>query len=1081
MGSEINYGLLITLGFILVSFCYLFIVVSTYVFDTQTGIRRNYLTVGIALFTSSFMFGCMTIADNETLIRVFWSVAFLTGSMFYPLWLNFLTGLIDFRSRFIKPLVIGAGALTINICMLIILSDDVVFIQSNLGNEFSYQGGYLFYLLFAFILILITIIIFLQLKWLRQASIKSVHSMVLKLMYLSAFVAPIAVVTELFIPIFTNRTITPLGAAALLPASVFVFYSMKRNKLFGITIANVSEYTFTSVTVPIFVLDYKNNIVLENASAVEFLGVNTIGQNISKYITIKGVTPGVFFFKSDFTEKIVSVKTVFGMRTCDMALTVDNDKYNDAICKIVVLKDLTDIYDAMAQINEQNDKLEGALHEALEASKVKSEFLAKMSHEIRTPMNAITGMTELILREDTSDIISEHTLTIKQASANLMSLINDLLDFSKVESGNLQITPVSYSLASLINDVINIIRMKVTETQIRFIVFLDSNLPDALSGDEVRIRQALINILGNAVKHTEKGYISLTVSGEIKDENTLEIMMIVEDTGSGIKPEDIDNIFTEYFQVHSGSSDTTDGVGLGLAITKGVITEMNGDITVESEYGRGSKFIIKIPQVIESPEKLAVVKNPEEKTAIIYERRAECADALFYAIDNLGIRCDMASGGEAFIDMMNNSSYDYAFVSQVQFEYNRDMILKLCAGSQLVLLTEIGDYSPVGNWINLSMPVNVITIANIFNGITGVQSYRTRDEKFIMFNAPEANVLVVDDINTNLKVVNGLLAPYSMNVDLRLSGMEAIEAVRSKRYDLVFMDHRMPEMDGIETTERIRALDDEDPYYKNLPIIALTANAVSGMKEMFLQRGFDDFMSKPIDTVMLNSVLEKWIPADKQTYISPASENDKPMQKISKEQISIEGVDVEQGISFTGGTVEYFFETLASFHTESSERFNTIRESLEAGDISLYITLVHAIKSAAASVGAEEVSHFAFELEKAGLNNDLEFITEYNPFFLESLEKLLNNIQNALISYDSSKMSVDEGSTDSGRLLAELGRLKNYLNSMDIDSVNRSIDVLAKLAQTEDEKSVVRNISHHILIFEYDDAVKLIDDFGVSG
>jgi len=389
------------------------------------------------------------------------------------------------------------------------------------------------------------------------------------------------------------------------------------------------------------------------------------------------------------------------------------------------------------------------LMEASKASEAKAKFLAKMSHEIRTPMNAIAGMAELALREDKPDIARKHIITIKRAGAHLLSIINDILDFSKIENKKLEIIPSDYSFSSMINDVLNIIKIRVADSGLRFDINIDSDIPDYLFGDEKRIRQVLLNILDNAVKYTEKGFISFSVSGEIK-EDTVLLTIEVEDSGIGIKPENLKKLFGEFVQVDIEYKKGLDYTGFGLSIVKNLIKMMSGDISVKSEYGKGSKFTIKLPQKISSCESFDSIKD---------------------------------------------------------------------------------------------------------------------DDITIGFNAPNARVLVVDDNDVNLEVAKGLMQPYKMQVDLCTSGAEAIEKVKTNGYDLVFMDHMMPEMGGVEATKIIREMAKENPHYANLPIIALTANAVSGVKEMFLENGFNDFLSKPIDIVELNSILEKWLPREKQENI----------------------------------------------------------------------------------------------------------------------------------------------------------------------------------------------------------------------
>jgi len=622
------------------------------------------------------------------------------------------------------------------------------------------------------------------------------------------------------------------------------------------------------------------------------------------------------------------------------------------------------VFTDMTAIKDMEEKSATALVEALEANKVKSEFLAKMSHEIRTPMNAIIGMTELVLREKTSITVREHTVTIKQASENLLSLINDLLDFSKIETGIIQIQSEQYSLSSLINDVVNITKVRMTYPGVQLIVDLNKDVPNILIGDVARIRQVLINVLSNAVKHTRQGKIVLSVNNEPLFKDTMDLILTIEDTGSGIKKEEINKLFTEYYQVRS----TTDGVGLGLPITQGLVAAMNGVINVESEYGIGSKFTIRIPQKVGDPEQQAVFNASHEKI---------------------------------------NALYEHSEVS--------------------------------------------------------------------VFTAPEARVLVVDDISTNLRVVAGFLSPYKMTVDLCLSGAEAIELIKSNEYDLVFMDYRMPEMDGVEATGKIRALGASDPYYSTLPIIALTADAVTGRKEMLMENGFSDFISKPINKNELDSVLKKWIPKSK--IHDPVTILPETVSEPEVIPITIDGLDIKKGIQLSGGKLDNYYEILASFHTDASTRLDLIKSIIDTEDFDYYMTVVHALKSATAYIGADEVSNLAASLENATQTKDLVFIKSKNNLFSAALEKLLENIKDALISHDKDSFSYITQDSFYGDpdMQKELSNLKSALENMDIVDTNNSVDTLLKLARTEDEKKAIRNISHYILLFEYDKANALID------
>jgi len=511
-------------------------------------------------------------------------------------------------------------------------------------------------------------------------------------------------------------------------------------------------------------------------------------------------------------------------------------------------------------------RLINPLHKAMEelkaSSKAKSDFLAKMSHEIRTPMNAVIGMAELALRENMPDIAREYIITIKQAGSNLLSLINDLLDFSKIESGKLEIIPSQYQFSSLIHDVVSIIKMRVVDSNISFVVNIDRNVPNSLFGDETRIRQVLLNVLNNAVKYTKKGFVSFSVNGKI-DKDTAFLTIDVADSGNGIKPEDIEKLFGEFVQIDLAAHKDVEGSGLGLMITKKLVNAMGGDISVQSEYGKGSKFTITLSQKIHSPEPLASIEKPEEKSVLVYEQNKIYVDSIVYTIDSLGVICHKAENDYDLREKLRTKDYAFLFVSYSLLINAKAIIKELESKTQIVVLTEFGKVPSGINLEILTMPAHTISIANILNGVSDRSSYSTNENASVaQFIAPEASVLIVDDISTNLKVAEGLMLPYKMNIDLRSSGAEAIDAVNEKSYDIVFMDHMMPKMDGIEATKIIRE------KHTELPIIALTANAVVGTKEMFLSNGFNDFLSKPIDTIKLNAILGKWIPKEKQEKLN---------------------------------------------------------------------------------------------------------------------------------------------------------------------------------------------------------------------
>jgi CheY-like chemotaxis protein/HPt (histidine-containing phosphotransfer) domain-containing protein len=690
-----------------------------------------------------------------------------------------------------------------------------------------------------------------------------------------------------------------------------------------------------------------------------------------------------------------------------------------------------------------------------------------MSHEIRTPMNAVIGMAELALREDDLDAARAHVHTIKQAGTNLLSIINDILDFSKIESGKFEIQQDYYQFGSLINDVVSIIRMRAIDSQLRFVVNIDSGIPQELYGDETRVRQVLINILGNAVKYTDEGFITFTVAGEHAGEGAVKLRIEIMDSGRGIKQEDQKMLFKDFVQVDTAAMKGIEGTGLGLAITWNIVKAMGGDISVYSEYKRGSTFTVELPQKYRRGERVAEVERPGEKGVLVYERRNIYANSIFCTIDNLGVKCRLASSEAEFREKLGEQEYAYIFIASTLYEQNRGTIGELGGGAKTVLLTEFGEGVPSTSGNILAMPAHCISVANVLNGAADAYTYKEDGESLAGFTAPEAKVLVVDDIKTNLAVAEGLLLPYGMEVDLSRSGAEAVGMAEGKEYDIIFMDHWMPEMDGIEAAARIRE-GERRRGRKGVPVIALTANALAGSQDMFIGNGFNGFLAKPIDTVKLNAALEKWIPKEKKR--GAAARSGAAWRKA--EEIRIEGLDTGRGVALSGGSAERYWEVLEVFRKEAAGKAAELKGCLEAGDLGLYTIHVHALKSAAGNIGAGELSEAAGALEAAGRRGDLAYIEGHTGAFLSGLSAVGERIGEAL-----GKRKKEEAgeSADRGTLRERLKEEKEALEGLDAWKMNRGIEELLKMRLPEGQRAAVREISKNILIAEYEEALKITE------
>jgi signal transduction histidine kinase/CheY-like chemotaxis protein len=699
----------------------------------------------------------------------------------------------------------------------------------------------------------------------------------------------------------------------------------------------------------------------------------------------------------------------------------------------------------------------------------KSTFLARMSHEIRTPMNSILGMAELIQRKKISGEIQEYIEIINQSGNNLLAIINDILDFSKIESGRLQIQNRDYQLASVINDMVNIMRPRVAEKSLDFLVNVESTIPGQLYGDDLRLRQVLTNLLSNAVKYTRKGYISLEVEMEKIDEKTIKLIFAVKDSGIGIKPEDRGRLFNEFARMDSVANRGIEGTGLGLVITRALCLAMGGDVTVTSDYGKGSVFQAVVIQEYDNDKPIACVNDPENKRVLFYEWRPEYINSIGNSLENLGIYYEFFPEFQDFTKQLANGDFNYAFVSS---KYALDCIDIPATRERplnLAIMVEPGEISVYREVSSVLLPVYSVTIANVLNNLSGELLYH--DKKFsIQFTAPAANILIVDDISTNLRVAKELMAPYNMNIQTCLSGQEAIQLVSNNRFDIVFMDHMMPGMDGIEATALIRNIDSADDYYQKLPIIALTANAVSGQREIFLEKGIDDFLAKPIEIQKLDGILEKWLPVDKLCKAEQLNGIEEVKQG-KDETITIQGIDTARGQRNCGGNFQVYLEILLDFSNDAENRLAKIWEALVDGDIDLYITLVHALKGAARNIGAIETGERAAWLERSAAKMSSS----------ETKSKTNKKKKNVLTLVSSIKYELERYQAKAGRerenipdLRLEI--LKTALEEMDVEAINRILVTFSSLSLSSKIKTKIAEVEEHILLFEYDKAIDKINE-----
>jgi len=838
-------------------------------------------------------------------------------------------------------------------------------------------------------------------------------------MLLSVIVAPTLFITEYFVPIFTDTTITPMGAFSILPASLFAYYSMKKYKLFGITVSNVSEYTFMSVTIPIYVLDHKNNIVIENNSAVKFMGKSVLGKSITEFI-ILNETQDEFFIRN-ITDETVSVKTESGIRICDIALTVDNDRFKDAICKIVVLNDITEtvalqkslenetstlqtIFDTIPdhifikdtdfnyiRVNKSMLKYRGikeediigkdvenglgvpkkiadsltaadsivinenkafaseedlpaldgsmrifetnkvplildgktvgimgvarditerkAMEEAAQsANRSKSLFLANMSHEIRTPMNSIIGFTDLALRDDIPAKTHEYLSDINNSAKWLLTIIDDILDISRIEAGKMTIECAPFDISDVLVQCKKTMSEKAEDKGLLLHIDPAPSFGKNILGDSNRLYQVLMKLLSNAVKFTHSGTVELLVDVIRRDDTGTTVEFAIKDSGIGMTQEQIGSVFKPFSQADESKTREFGGTGLGLPIAKNLIELMGGTLIVDSVPGKGSIFYFGI-------------------------------------------------------------SFDFADITSESHEEKR-------------ILNEN------------EMP-------------------RFKGE-----------VLVCEDNGVNKRVIYGHLSRVGIETVIASNGKEGVDFVierinnNKNPFDLIFMDIHMPVMDGIEAAEKIIALG------VNTPIVALTANIIESNIDLYKSKGMVETIGKPFTAHDLWECLARYMLIDSYTEI-----------------------DINQQISEYDNIRKVL---IPMFVSSNQSTYDDIIAAINAGDTKLAHRIVHSLRSNAGQLDEKELQSIAKYIESTLLDEKTPDEEQMNSLKSE-LESVLSKLA---LQVQKTKPSGEAKIIDNDKVLELYSKLEPLLRAKDTNCI-KLLDEIRNIPDTEE---LVKNI-----------------------
>lgn len=678
---------------------------------------------------------------------------------------------------------------------------------------------------------------------------------------------------------------------------------------FADTIVYVSAFCIFSIILMVatILLDLRRGLVQEYI----YVAVGMFGVCVAAFIQI------IIYFQREnlFNGVILAVGLIF----------------------LLVFSTISTIHEIMVMDREKQ--------RALQASESKGHFLANMSHEIRTPIHAILGMDAMILRESKEPQIKEYALDIQNAGQTLLSLINDILDLSKIESGKFEILPAEYDFSSLIHDVVNMIEMKARDKGLALNFSVDAGIPSRLWGDDVRIRQILVNLMTNAVKYTETGSVALTVSAVIH-EDTAELAFRVEDTGIGIREEDIEKLYYEFERIEEQRNRTIEGTGLGMNITTQLLERMGSGLQVESVYGEGSVFSFTLEQKIMSHEPVGDLEQRIRNQAASYSYHA-------------------------------------------------------------------------------------------------------------MFTASEAHLLVVDDNAVNRRVFVQLLKATQIQIDEASGGEECLEMVKKKAYDLIFLDHMMPDLDGIAVLHKMREW--ESYPCQSTPVVALTANAVTGAREMYLNEGFQNFLSKPVNPEKMEKMIMELLPEGKVVYGKTEHGFSEEKEKGEAEETvlpDLEGIDWNyaqlycRDAAILKDTVDQFYWTMETEAVQLQQYLEQLSKSEETDTEALrqFRIKVHSMKNSAAMIGAVSLSGVARMLEYAARDDKTDVIENITPVFLQEWGSMKEILKPIMQMGDSNE---DREEPDYGLTKELLRLLRNAIEEMDVDAADEIIRQLKRFAYSE--------------------------------
>jgi len=723
----------------------------------------------------------------------------------------------------------------------------------------------------------------------------------------------------------------------------------------------------------------------------------------------------------------------------------------------------------------------------------KDDFLANVSHEIRTPINTICGISEIMIKNGVPAELEEDVLNIQSAGRNLMSVVGDILDYSELQEGDFEIVEENYHVSSTIYDVINMSMAKKSEKKLELVVDCDANMPSILTGDEQKIRRVVMNLVNNAIEFTNQGCVSIHF-GYRKEEYGINLIITVKDTGIGMTKESVENLFEKFTQADMGRTRKKGGVGLGLAIAQTIVTHMGGFITVKSELDKGSEFRVVIPQKVYDETPIVELSDKTDISAAVYINmeqfayssvRDEYGSVIQHMIEQLDVKCHVCRNLAELKRWQKREEYNQIFISLLEYQEDPIYFDNLAKTVNVHIIIDHYDDAKVQNKhiSKIYKPFFVLSIVSALKNIALKEEKKYVELENHQLYAPEAHVLVIDDNRMNIRVVEGLMRQYGVQVSYALSGQEGIDMLQSKAYDLIFLDHMMPGMDGIETFHHIRRK--QDLYYKEIPIIALTANAIAGAREMFMKEGFTDFLAKPVESSVLHRTLKRHIPLAKQRTLDEkeqlealkAIDRQKELEREeTKEHFVIGDLDIEKGLTYCGSKDNYI-EILSSQRDSGQDILRQIEELFKKEDWKNYIIAVHGIKSSMMSIGAVTLSEMAKGLEFAGKREDIAYVKAEHTKMTEEFIRVIKLLEECpyLATKEHVEEVIDKPSITEEEFDAKLMELENASYDLNGEKMHQILDDLSAYSyENMDLQKELKSVYKKIDMFDFMSAYEAV-------